>query len=320
MSKRVFIAGHKGMVGRSLQRRLEQDGNVEIITRERIQLDLLDQSSVNQFFAKERIDEVYLAAARVGGIYANSTFPAEFIYENLMIQTNVIHAAHLNDVQKLLFLGSSCIYPRLAPQPIKEEYLLNGPLEPTNEPYAIAKIAGIKMCEAYNRQYKRDFRSAMPTNLYGPYDKFDDKNSHVIPALISRIHKAKLKQKKIIEIWGDGKAYREFLHVDDLADAVICVMNYPKKRFDAILGENISHINIGSKEEISIACLAELVSTIIGFRGELLFDTSKPSGCPRKILNSGIANTMHWNPSITLMHGCRDTYSWYLSSDQNGTC
>jgi GDP-L-fucose synthase len=311
MSKRVFIAGHNGMVGRAIQRELEKNSDVELVTCTRERLNLIDQCSVNNFFANERIDEIYLAAARVGGIYANNTYPAEFIYENLMIQSNVIHSAHSNDIQKLLFLGSSCIYPRLAKQPIKEEYLLTGRLEPTNEPYAIAKIAGIKMCEAYNRQYDRDYRSVMPTNLYGPFDNFDDKNSHVIPALISRIHAAKINQEKSVDIWGDGTACREFLYVDDLARAVCCIMRYSKKAFNNILGRDVSHINIGSKEEVTIGELALLISTVIGFKGKLNFDLSKPSGTPRKSLDD--QRTIAWKPEVMLEDGCRETYTWYLN-------
>ncbi len=318
MTKRIFIAGHQGMVGRAIHRQLVQDEQIEIITRTHNELDLIDQSAVNQFFADERIDEVYLAAARVGGIYANNTFPAEFIYQNLMIQSNVIHAAHVNDVQKLLFLGSSCIYPKLAKQPIKEEYLLDGPLEPTNEPYAIAKIAGIKMCESYNRQYGRDYRCVMPTNLYGPYDNFDDKNSHVVPALIRRFHEAKVNSLESVEIWGAGNVFREFLYVDDLAKAVIHVMSCSMDSYSKVLLKTTSHVNIGSGEEITIKELALLISKVVGYEGALTFDENMPAGTPRKLLDTTGLEMLNWRSEVKLITGIEQVYSWYINCFYKG--
>lgn len=272
VKKRVFVAGHNGMVGSAIVRILEAREDVELITRSKSQLDLKNQAQVNAFFKSTEIDEVYLAAAKVGGIHANNTYPAEFIYDNLMIQANVIHAAHTSGVQKLLFLGSSCIYPKEAPQPMKEEYLMTGPLEPTNEPYAVAKIAGIKLCESYNRQYGRDYRSVMPTNLYGPNDNFHPKNSHVIPALMRRIHEAKINGDKEVVIWGSGKPRREFLHVDDMASASIFVMELEKEKYQSVAHSMLSHINVGHGEDLSIFELSKLLANIVGFEKELTFD------------------------------------------------
>ena len=267
MTKRIFVAGHKGMVGSSLLRQLSTDSEIEIVTRTRAELDLTNQAGVAALFKQERIDEVYLGAAKVGGIYANNTYPAEFIYDNLMVECNVVHQAWKAGVQKLMFLGSSCIYPRLANQPIKETELMQGALEPTNEPYGLAKIAGIKLCESYNRQYDTDYRSVMPTNLYGPGDNYHPQNSHVIPALLRRFHEAKLSGAKSITIWGTGKALREFLHVDDMADAAIKVMNLPLEQYRKITDPRISHINVGSGVDCSIAELVSTIGEVTGYNG-----------------------------------------------------
>ena len=286
---KIYIAGHKGMVGSAIFRQLK-DQEVDIITKNREQLNLLNQQDVQNFFKNEKIDQVYLAAAKVGGIYANNTYPADFIYQNLMIQNNVIHNAFLNGVKKLLFLGSSCIYPKNSKQPIKEEELLTGKLEPTNEPYAISKIAGIKMCESYNRQYGKshniDYRSIMPTNLYGPGDNYHPENSHVIPGLIYRFHNAKINNLDSLTIWGTGTPRREFLYVDDLARASIQLMNIEKKTFDKQISSMCSHINVGSGEDLTIEELAVLIKDIVGFSGNIKFDSKKPDGTIRKLLDS----------------------------------
>jgi GDP-L-fucose synthase len=312
---RIFVAGHKGMVGSAIARLLK-DQDVEIITKNRTELNLLNQSSVQKFFEHEKIDQVYLVAAKVGGIHANNSYPAEFIYENLMIQTNVIHSAFLNEVKKLLFLGSSCIYPKYASQPIKEEELLAGKLEPTNEPYAIAKIAGIKMCESYNRQYGKshgiDYRSIMPTNLYGPGDNYHPENSHVIPGLIYRFHKAKINNLKSVTIWGTGTPKREFLYVDDLAQASFHVMNLDKKIYNEQIASLSSHINVGSEKELTIKELAETIKEVINFKGKINFDTSKPDGSSRKLLNSARINKLCFNPKTDLKEGLIKTYQDYL--------
>ena len=307
----IFIAGHRGMVGSSILRKLKQQNDTNIITCSRKDLDFLSQDKVNNFFAKNEIEQVYLAAAKVGGIYANNTYPAEFIYENLMIEANIINASHITNVSKLLFLGSSCIYPKYAEQPIKEESLLTGLLEQTNEPYAIAKIAGIKLCESYNRQYDRDYRSVMPTNLYGPNDNFHSKNSHVIPALIKRFHTAVIKDEKEVTIWGTGGAMREFLHVDDMADACIHIMNLDKFSYNKSIDPHLSHINIGTGIECSIKALAENISTVTEYKGEIIFDSSYPDGTPRKLLDTSKINNMNWQHSIDLVEGLKDTYNWY---------
>ena len=309
----IFVAGHRGMVGSAIVRALDSDSAVNIITACRSSLDLLNQEAVFRFFNDKKIDQVYLAAAKVGGIYANNEYPAQFIYENLTITSNVVHAAHLAGVQKLLFLGSSCIYPRLAAQPIREEYLLTGPLEHTNEPYAIAKIAGIKMCESYNRQYSRDYRSIMPTNLYGPNDNFHPDNSHVIPALIRRFHSAVTNNVTEVKIWGTGTPMREFLHVDDMASASVYLMNVNRDRYHKFTDTNLSHVNVGSGTEISIRQLAEMICEITKFRGKLTFDPSKPDGTPRKLLNNERAFNLGWSPSVCIGDGLRDTYDWYKS-------
>lgn len=300
---RVFVAGHKGLVGSALCRRLEKDG-VEPLVAARADVDLTRQADVDAFFAANDIGQVYLAAAKVGGIHANDTYPAEFIRDNLAIQTNLIHAAWKNGVQKLLFLGSSCIYPKHAPQPMPEDSLLTGPLEPTNEWYAIAKIAGIKMCQAYRKQYGFDAISAMPTNLYGPGDNFDLANSHVLPALIRKFHEAQAAGEDAVTVWGTGSPKREFLHVDDLADA--CVFLMASYSSDEI-------VNIGWGRDISIAELAELVRRVVGFEGEIVFDTEKPDGTPRKLLDTEKLAALGWQPSIALEAGIAETYRWYRS-------
>jgi GDP-L-fucose synthase len=312
---KIFIAGHKGMVGSAIVRLLN-DQDVEIITKDRTELDLLNQGSVQNFFEHEKIDQVYFAAAKVGGIHANNNYPADFIYENLTVQTNVIHSAFLNGVKKLLFLGSSCIYPKNANQPIKEDELLAGKLEPTNEPYAIAKIAGIKMCESYNRQYGKshgiDYRSIMPTNLYGPGDNYHPENSHVIPGLIYRFHKAKIKNLESVNIWGTGTPKREFLYVDDLAQASIHIMNLDKKNYNEQITSESSHINVGSGKELSIKELAETIKEVIDFKGRINFDTNKPDGSVRKLLNSERINKLGFKPKIDLKEGLIKTYQDYL--------
>lgn len=308
---KIFVAGHRGMVGNALVRILKKNPINEIITKTKSELNLLDQKAVHSFFKKNKIDQVYLAAAKVGGIHANNTYPADFISENLLIQSNIISSAHLSDVDRLLFLGSSCIYPKLSKQPIKEEYLLEGKLEETNEPYAIAKIAGIKQCESYNRQHKRDYRCVMPTNLYGPNDNFHETNSHVIPGLITRFHKAKLNKDTEFNVWGTGKPLREFLHVDDMASACIHVMNLEKRSLAEKVSKNISHLNVGSGKDHSIKELAEIISRVVGFEGEIKFDASKPDGTPRKLLDVSKLQELGWTYSITLDDGLQGTYDWY---------
>jgi GDP-L-fucose synthase len=312
---KIFIAGHKGMVGSAITRLLKKQ-DIEMITKDRSELDLLNQQDVQKFFEHEKIDQVYVAAAKVGGIHANNCYPANFIYENLMVQTNIIHNAFLNGVKKLLFLGSSCIYPKYASQPIKEEELLTGKLEPTNEPYAIAKIAGIKMCESYNRQYGTnhgiDYRSIMPTNLYGPGDNYHPKNSHVIPGLIYRFHKAKINNLESVTIWGTGRPKREFLYVDDMAQASIYVMNLDKKIYNEQITFLSSHINIGSEQELTIKELAETIKEVINFKGKINFDPSKPDGSIRKLLNSERINKLGFKPKTHLKEGLIKTYQDYL--------
>jgi GDP-L-fucose synthase len=313
--QRIFVAGHKGMVGSAITRLLKNQ-DIEIITKDRSELDLLNQQDVQKFFEHEKIDQVYLAAAKVGGIHANNNYPADFIYENIMVQTNVIHSAFLKGVKKLLFLGSSCIYPKYANQPIKEDELLAGKLEPTNEPYAIAKIAGIKMCESYNRQYGTshgiDYRSIMPTNLYGPGDNYHPENSHVIPGLIYKFHKAKINNLESVTIWGTGTPKREFLYVDDLAQAAIHVMNVDKKIFDEQTLSAGNIINVGSEQELTINELAEIIKEVIDFKGTINFDSSKPDGSTRKLLNSERINKLGFKPKIDLKEGLIKTYQDYL--------
>ncbi|MBP2495642.1 GDP-L-fucose synthase [Methylobacterium sp. PvP062] len=310
----IFVAGHRGMVGSAIVRRLRELGHERILTADRRTLDLLDQAAVRRFFAENRIDQVYLAAARVGGIHANNTYPAEFIHENLLIQSNLIDAAHTHDVDRLLFLGSSCIYPKLAPQPMREDALLTGLLEPTNEPYAIAKIAGIKMCESYNRQYGRRYRSVMPTNLYGPNDNFHPENAHVLPALMRRFHEAKQEGLAKVTVWGTGRAMREFLHVDDMARASVYVMEMDDAVYAANTRPDLSHINVGTGEDCTIRQLAEALARVIGYAGELAFDATKPDGTPRKLMDVSRLRAMGWQPEIALEDGLRQTYGWFLEN------
>lgn len=314
--QRIFIAGHNGMVGSALVRQLDKNPEVQLVVRNRSELNLLDQQAVQQFFQHERIDQVYLAAAKVGGIHANNEYPAEFIYENLMIEANIIHAAHKAGVQKLLFLGSSCIYPKMAEQPMTEAALLTGTLEPTNEPYAIAKIAGIKLCESYNRQYGRDYRSVMPTNLYGENDNFHPQNSHVIPAMMRRFHEAKQAGDKQVVVWGSGKPMREFLHVNDMAAASVHVMNLANDIYQANTQPMLSHINVGTGVDCTIRELAETMKKVVGFEGELVFDTTKPDGAPRKLMDVSRLKALGWQASISLEQGLQQTYHWFLQHQE----
>jgi GDP-L-fucose synthase len=318
-SQPIFVAGHRGMVGSAIVRRLRQAGYSNVICRTRAELDLTDARAVHDFFESTRIAQVYLAAAKVGGIHANDTLPADFIFENLMVQCNVISAAHKTRVQRLLFLGSSCIYPRLAAQPMTEEALLSGPLEPTNEPYAIAKIAGIKMCESYNRQFGTDFRSVMPTNLYGPNDNFHPTNSHVIPALIGRFHAAKMQKASEVIVWGTGAPMRELLHVDDMAQACLHVMNLESAVWNRHVDPRISHINVGSGEDHSIREIAEEVARAVGFTGKIVFDPSRPDGAPRKLMNVAKINALGWKASISLKAGLKNAYEWFLQNQPQQT-
>ncbi|PMH10127.1 GDP-L-fucose synthase [Vibrio splendidus] len=315
--KKIFVAGHQGMVGSAIVRQLEQNGGNEIITKTRGELDLLSQSDVMCFFAGQKIDQVYLAAAKVGGIVANNIYPAEFIYENLTIQNNIIEAAHQNSVQDLLFLGSSCIYPKLAEQPMAEKALLTGTLEETNEPYAIAKIAGIKMCESYNRQYGRNYRSVMPTNLYGENDNFHPQNSHVIPALIRRFHEAKLANQSEVVAWGSGKPMREFLHVDDMAAASIYVMNLETSTYELNTQPMLSHINVGTGVDCTIRELVETIAKVVGYQGQIVFDVSKPDGAPRKLMDVSRLTELGWTASTNLDVGLTSTYQWFVENQDN---
>lgn len=311
---RIFVAGHRGMVGSAIVRRLQSLGYRNLITRGREELDLVDQAAVNAFFAENKIDQVYMASAKVGGIHANNTYPAEFIYQNLMVEANIIHAAHCNDVNKLLFLGSSCIYPKFAEQPMKEEALVTGVLEPTNEPYAVAKIAGIKLCESYNRQYGRDYRSVMPTNLYGPNDNFHPENSHVVPALLKRFHEATQRGDDEVVIWGSGKPQREFLHVDDMAAASVHVMELDDATYQAHTQPMLSHINVGTGVDCSIRELAETIARVTEYQGRLIFDSSKPDGTPRKLMDVSRLKALGWQSSISLEDGLRDAYRWFVEN------
>ena len=307
----IFVAGHNGMVGSSIYKKLTRT-NDKIVTVNRSKLDLIDQSKTLQFFEENNFDEVYLAAAKVGGIYANKQYPADFIYQNLMIQNNIIHASYKSKVKKLLFLGSSCIYPKLAEQPISEDELLNGYLESSNEPYAIAKIAGIKMCESYNRQHGTDFRSAMPTNLYGINDNFHPVNSHVIPALMRRFHESKLNSDNHVVVWGTGNAMREFLYVDDMAEASLFILEMKQKTYHSNTSPMLSHINIGTGKDTTIRELAETMKEVVGFKGGLVFDESKPDGTPRKLIDVTRLSNMGWNYKVDLKKGLELTYSWYI--------
>lgn len=301
---KIYIAGHRGMVGSAIVRKLEKEGYVNLLTKTSAEMDLRDQQAVNKFFEKEKPYYVFLAAARVGGIMANNTYRAEFLYDNLMIEANIIHASYINKVKKLLFLGSSCIYPKLAPQPLKEEYLLSGFLEPTNEPYAVAKITGIKFCEYYREQYGCNYISAMPTNLYGPNDTYDLRNSHVLPALIRKFHAAKTGNEPFVTLWGTGTSKREFLYVDDVAEACFYLMqNYNEKQF----------VNIGTGEDLTIMELAELIKSIVGYKGEIILDKTKPDGTPRKLLDVSRIHSLGWRHTINLKEGIRKTYGNFLS-------
>jgi GDP-L-fucose synthase len=315
--KKIFVAGHRGMVGSAIVRQLAQQGDLEIITRSHKELDLTSQVEVADFFKSQHIDQVYLAAAKVGGIIANNTYPAEFIYENLMIQSNVINSAHQANVQDLLFLGSSCIYPKLAEQPMAESALLTDTLEPTNEPYAIAKIAGIKLCESYNRQYARNYRSVMPTNLYGENDNFHPENSHVIPALLRRFHEAKLAEQPELVAWGSGKPKREFLHVDDMAAASIYVMQLESEAYEANTQPMLSHINVGTGVDCTIRELVETIAKVTGYGGSISFDTTKPDGAPRKLMNVCRLKDLGWEYGIDLKQGLTKTYEWFLQNQDS---
>jgi GDP-L-fucose synthase len=322
LNQKIYVAGHRGMVGSSIVRHLQEKGYSNIVTRTHAELDLTNQAAVTAFFEAERPDQVYLAAAKVGGIHANNTFPAEFIYQNLMMEANVIHEAFTSGVKRLLFLGSSCIYPKLAPQPMAEDALLTGALEPTNEPYAIAKIAGIKLCESYNRQYGRshgiDYRSVMPTNLYGPGDNYHPENSHVIPGLIRRFHEAKITNAPEVVIWGTGTPRREFLYVDDMASASVFVMELEKTTYDQHTQAMQSHINVGFGSDITIAELAIAVAEATGYQGKLCFDSSKPDGAPRKWMDSGRLNRLGWKPRVALEQGLLVAYREFLKDDARG--
>ncbi len=304
-NQKVFVAGHRGLVGSAIVRKLQSNGYTNILTQTRDELDLLNQEAVHRFFKIQKIDAVFLAAAKVGGIHANATYPADFLYENLVIATNVIHAAAQSNVEKLMFLGSSCIYPKMAPQPIAESALLTSPLEPTNEAYAIAKIAGLKLCEYYATQYKKRFISAMPCNLYGPGDNFHPVNSHVIPALMRRFHEAKQKKLAQVTVWGTGTPLREFLHADDLADALFTLMD----RY-----EETTTINVGSNDEHTIRAMAELMKKTVGFEGELIFDSTKPDGTPRKVVDSSRLRSYGWSPKYNLESGLKQTYNWAVNT------
>lgn len=311
---KVIVIGHCGMVGSAIVRRLDKRDDIELVLRKRSEIDLMNYQDVRDLFKINKIHQVYLAAAKVGGILANNSRPAEFIYENLMIECNVIHAAHKAGINKLLFLGSSCIYPRLAEQPMQETALLTGKLEPTNEPYAIAKIAGIKLCESYNRQYGRDYRSVMPTNLYGPHDNFHPEHSHVIPALLRRFHEAKLNGDDEVVAWGSGKPMREFLHVDDMASASIHVMELDKDTYDKNTEPMLSHINVGTGVDCTIRELVETVAKVVGFKGKISFDASKPDGAPRKLMNVDRLASLGWKYSYELEDGLTNAYQWFLEN------
>ena len=312
--KKIFVAGHRGMVGNAILRQLQQDPNNQLVTADRNELDLTNQLAVGEFFEKNKFDQVYLAAAKVGGIHANNTYPADFIYQNLLIQANLINSAHVSGVQRLLFLGSSCIYPKNAPQPMSENALLTGELESTNEPYAIAKIAGIKLCESYNRQYGRDYRSIMPTNLYGQNDNFHAENSHVIPALLRRFHEATVAGDEEVVVWGSGTPMREFLHVDDMAAASIYVMNMDEAALKNVTQPMLSHINVGTGIDCTIRELAETIARVTAYPGRVVFDATKPDGTPRKLLDVSRLNDLGWKATIDLETGLKSAYQWYIEN------
>ena len=310
--KKIYLAGHRGMVGSAIHQQLLNAGFTNIVVRSHSELDLTNQQAVRDFMTQEKPDQVLLAAARVGGIHANNVFPAEFIYQNLMIEANIINAAWQSGCEQLLFLGSSCIYPKFAEQPMPESALLNGVLEATNEPYAIAKIAGIKLCESYNRQYGTDYRSVMPTNLYGQNDNFHLENSHVIPALIRKFHQAKIENAPFVTVWGSGKAMREFLHVDDMAAACLHVLNLDKAKYHSVTEPMLSHLNVGTGEDVTIRELAETIGKVTGFTGEIRWDSSKPDGTPRKLMDISKLHALGWRAQIDLEQGLRTTYAWFL--------
>ena len=315
LNDKIYVAGHRGLVGSAIVRQLEARGFSSLITRTHKELDLTNQAAVNDFFAEQKPDYVILAAAKVGGIHANNTYPAEFIYENMMIEANVIDAAYRNGVKRLLFLGSTCIYPKAVAQPMREDALLTDVLEPTNEPYALAKIAGIKLCESYNRQYGTDYRSVMPTNLYGINDNFHPENSHVIPALMRRFHEAKARNDQEVVVWGSGNAMREFLYVDDMAAASLFVLELDDETYKANTRPMLSHINVGTGRDVTIREMAETMKRVVGFEGELVFDTSKPDGAPRKLIDVSRLAAMGWRYSVELEEGLRRTYAWFLETE-----
>jgi GDP-L-fucose synthase len=311
---KIYIAGHRGMVGSALVRRLQAAGCEKLLLKTRSELDLKNQLQVQEFMHSEQPDYVFLAAARVGGIHANNSFPAQFLYDNLMMSANVIHSAYEANVGRLLFLGSSCIYPKFAPQPMPEECLLSGQLEPTNEPYAISKIAGIKLCESYNREYRTDFRSVMPTNLYGTNDNFDLKTSHALPALLRKFHEAKIEDSSFVEVWGSGKPRREFLHVDDLADACLFVMGQSLEAYQSATQERVSFLNVGCGQDVSIAELSDIIREVVQFEGEISYNSSFPDGTPQKLLDVSKLSSIGWNARVGLRDGIATTYKWYLDS------
>ena len=314
-NKKIYLAGHRGMVGSAILRQLQAAGHDNIVTRTHAELDLTDQAAVRAFLQTEKPDQIILAAAKVGGIHANNEYPAEFIYQNLMMEANVIHQAWTVGCQELLFLGSSCIYPKFAEQPMQESALLTGILESTNEPYAIAKIAGIKLCESYNRQYGTDYRSVMPTNLYGENDNFHLENSHVIPAMIRKFHDAKVAGEATVSLWGSGKAMREFLHVNDMAAACLHVLNLPKSDYQTVTEPMLSHINVGTGQDVTIKQLAETIQKVVGFNGEIVWDSSKPDGTPRKLMDSAKLRALGWQPAIELEEGLKTTYDWFIKHE-----
>jgi len=316
LKDKIYIAGHRGLVGSAIVRQLESRGFTNLLMRTHKELDLTNQAQVQTFFKQEKPDYVILAAAKVGGIHANNTYPADFIYQNMMIEANVINSAYENKVKRLLFLGSTCIYPKAVDQPMREEAILTDVLEPTNEPYALAKIAGIKLCESYNRQYGTDFRSVMPTNLYGINDNFHTENSHVIPALMRRFHEAKVNNDKEVSVWGTGGAMREFLYVDDMAEASLFVLELDEKTYQANTKPMLSHINVGTGKDVTIREMAETMKEVVGFKGSLTFDTTKPDGSPRKLIDVSRLSNMGWKYSIDLEEGLKKTYKWYLTQDK----